>query len=140
MANNSIDVRISQMVTAEVKRAVKEEMVIGRKLDKEIIRSTKLDESYGNRLDSLENKVGNNKVTNAIEGYIVSNLNTTGNKVPTASSVKAAIDAITFTNVSNNNKYVNQLYTLKDKNGNVLMYFDENGNLHVNGAVICTNM
>jgi len=120
MADN-IDSRISQFVFSETERAVKKEASLNRRVTK------------------IEELVGARSVKDDIESYITTNLNDS-DKVPTAGSVKQAIDNISFSEVVDDNNYQTHLATLTDKMGNILAFFDLNGNFHVNGAVISTNL
>jgi len=77
-------------------------------------------------------------VKSGIEGYIVTNISTTGTKVPTAATVKSYIDAHVVESTSST--YSGQIYTILDASNNVLGYFDTNGGFHVNGPIYATNI
>ena len=146
MADN-IDSRISQFVFAETERAVKKEINLSKQISsvEELVGGKSVTNSIEgyivNDITSTGNKVPTAQaVKSGIEGYIVDNLNTSGNKVPTAETVKKAIDDNTYSTESNDNQYSNHLATITDSKGNVLAYFDGNGNFHVNGAIISTNI
>ena len=70
------------------------ETKINGAINVEKTRATNAENALGNRATTLEGYVGGKNVSTTVEGYITTNIATTGNKVPTAATVKAVTDAL----------------------------------------------
>jgi len=115
---------INTALTNEITRATEEDNALNTAIDNEITRATGEETVIKNRVDSLESVVG----ARSIEA-----------EDALSYRIECLEESPMVMSVSNNTEYATHLNTITDASGNVLAYFDLNGNFHVNGNIYSEN-
>ena len=111
-------------------------------IDNEIGLNTSADNSLKNRVTSLETVVGNTSEELTTE-TVAAIVEETARSIEAEDTLSYRIDYLeglpVVMSVSNDTKYATHLNTITDSTGNVLAYFDTEGNFHVNGNIYSEN-
>ena len=135
----SDDKRLSDIISGFEKTNIKE--YVEGKLEGQDNRYTWTINDHENRLLEVEKDLTNSELVdlNTIKDIIEETERATLAEENLSIRIEFISNRIHFSNISNDSTYADALFVLTDNDNNVLAYFDNNGDFHVNGNIYVEN-